>query len=269
MQFLRILNALVACFLLVSIANASPIFSLNTQADWQTAINSGQVTAVTTVYPALDHYGTENVDYFVTTPTLSALSNAQSGLGDGLQMEWGNDETDIDQVAAWTYTYDADPDLTGTILSLVVTPPGPLFGPPVILSVSLTLTDTTGDWMSWFWDVIPPAPGPTGVPMGVTSLITLDPTLHANQSNSTAFTEAVGGFDHTIAISITADELAINPGTGGTNWSSFPSAPVSSGAPVWNYWSGLSVTVVPIPAAVWLFASALGVLGWVRHKTAA
>jgi len=28
-----------------------------------------------------------------------------------------------------------------------------------------------------------------------------------------------------------------------------------------------NLTLVPIPAAVWLFASALGLLGWVRHRT--
>lgn len=249
---------------LYSAAFASPIFSINTQAEWQNALNSGQVGEVTTKYAALDHYGTEGIDYAVATPTLSALTNAQSGLGDGLQMEWGDDENDIAQVAAWEYVYDVDPNLAGTILSLTVTPP--LSAPPVILSVSLTLTDTANGWMSWFWDVIPPLPGPTGVPAGIPTIISLDPTLHANQSNSTAFTD--GGFNHLIAMSIIADELAINPGTGGANWTTFPSAPISSGAPVWNYWSGLSV-VVPIPAAVWLFASALGLLGWVRHKTAA
>jgi len=266
MRFLRISSAFVACFLLVSTTDASPIFSINTQAEWQNALNSGQVSEVVSSYPALAHYGAEGIDYVLATPTLSALNNGQSGLGDGLQMEWGDDENDNGQVAAWEYTYDADPDLSGTILSLTVTPPGPLFGAPVILSVSLTLTDTTGDWMSWFWDVLPPGLGPTGLPIGIPSLISLDPTLHANQSNSTAFTESVGGFDHTIAISIIADELAINPGGLGANWSAFPAAPLSTGAPVWNYWSTLSVTAIPIPAAAWLFGSALVLLGWLRRR---
>jgi len=34
------------------------------------------------------------------------------------------------------------------------------------------------------------------------------------------------------------------------------------------YIEGLNVSVVPVPAAVWLFASALGMLGWMRRKSA-
>jgi hypothetical protein len=264
-HFSRSLFVLTAFFLLVSMTNASPIFSINTQAEWQNALNSGQVSEVVSSYPALAHYGTEGIDYVVATPTLSALNNGQSGLGDGLQMEWGDDENDIAQVAAWEYTYGVDPDLTGMRLRLTVTPPAS--APPVILAVSLTLTDTLGNWMSWFWDVIPPGPGPTGLPMGVTSFLGLDPTLHANQANSTSFVD--GGFNHTIALSIIADELAIAPGPGGINWTNFPSAPLSTGLPVWNYWSGLSVTPVPVPPAVWLFGSALGLLGWMKRRKAA
>jgi hypothetical protein len=266
-HFSRALFVLTASFLLVSMTNASPIFSINTQAEWQTALSSGQVSEVTSSYDALDHYGTEGIDYVVATPTLSALSNAQSGLGDGLQMEWGDDTQDLPQVAAWEYVYDADPNLNKTVLRLTITPPAGI-PPGAITEISLTLTDTTGDWMSWFWDVIPPLPGPTGVPAGVSSFLGLDPTLHANQANSTSFTESIGGFNHTIALSIIADELAINPGPGGVNWTNFPSAPLSTGLPVWNYWSGLSVTPVPVPPAVWLFGSALGLLGWIRRKKA-
>ena len=31
---------------------------------------------------------------------------------------------------------------------------------------------------------------------------------------------------------------------------------------------GVSIAVIPLPAAVWLFASALGFLGWSKHRTA-
>lgn len=33
--------------------------------------------------------------------------------------------------------------------------------------------------------------------------------------------------------------------------------------------TGIATTTVPVPAAVWLFGSALGLLGWVRRRTAA
>ncbi|MGI9341666.1 MAG: VPLPA-CTERM sorting domain-containing protein [Gammaproteobacteria bacterium] len=34
------------------------------------------------------------------------------------------------------------------------------------------------------------------------------------------------------------------------------------------FWDDVSLTAVPVPAAVWLFGSALGILGWMRRKTA-
>ena len=238
---------------------ASPLFSLNTEADWQNALNNGQVVAVESPYGALDYYGTASVDYVQVTPSLDAMSNAESGLDDGLLMSWGdvNGPSDVPQVASWEYTYGVDPDLTGTMLNIGVMPPTGL------LAVSLTLTDTLGGSRSWFWDVLPPAPGPSGVPAGILTNITLDPTLLGNQANSTAFVNS--GFDHTKAISIIADELAPGPGL----WTTFPGGPVGTGTQPWNYWTTLSVSAVPVPAAVWLFGSGLlGLVGVARRKKA-
>jgi hypothetical protein len=54
------------------------------------------------------------------------------------------------------------------------------------------------------------------------------------------------------------------------NWESFASLGLDTGVYTWS-WAGDSVTlnVVPIPAAVWLFGSALGWLGWMRRKQSA
>ena len=42
-------------------------------------------------------------------------------------------------------------------------------------------------------------------------------------------------------------------------------SPASDIANTLGTWA-LSTTPVPVPAAVWLFGSALGLLGWIRHK---
>jgi hypothetical protein len=51
-------------------------------------------------------------------------------------------------------------------------------------------------------------------------------------------------------------------------WSDI-SSPVPNAIPIDNY-AGASIGApVPVPAAVWLFGSALGLLGWVRRRTTA
>ena len=56
-------------------------------------------------------------------------------------------------------------------------------------------------------------------------------------------------------------------GTGVWAGATFVSMGVAAGTYVWS-WSGDSITlnVIPIPAAVWLFGSALAGLGWMRRK---
>ena len=60
---------------------------------------------------------------------------------------------------------------------------------------------------------------------------------------------------------------------GSTRCGDADSAGVGTGsyAATCNSWTSgyFSATVVPVPAAVWLMGSALGLLGWVRRKAAA
>jgi len=53
----------------------------------------------------------------------------------------------------------------------------------------------------------------------------------------------------------------------GTNWSGLASATFSTdGSGLGTVLDNIQVNVVPIPAAVWLFASGLGLLGWLRTR---
>ncbi len=234
---------------------ASPYFSLNTTSDWNDALNDGRITPVTAYYDALEyHYGTLGTDFIQVTPDLMALTGAQSGYGDGLMMYWGDAGSDLPQVATWEYTYLEDPNLIGSILKLTITPPSG------IQSVSLTINDATGGWISWDWNV----GGPGGLTAGVPTTITIDPTIAAPQAGATSFAVApVVGFNPALATSIQADELAV----GANQWGLFPSVPVVGGTLPWNYWSALSVTSIPIPGAIWLLCSGMiGLVGIRRFK---
>jgi hypothetical protein len=230
-----------AILLLPGQALASPLFSLDSADDWDTALGDGRIEPVLGLYPALtEHYGTEGVDFTYVTPELFVATAAESGQSDdGLVMHWGNDEVDLQQVAAWEYVYDLDPDLTGTLVNLTV------MAPAGILSVSLTLNDSVGagGWASWVWSLPP-------IVAGVPYSITIDPSIMLNQSGSTGFAQSVVPYDLTKTISIQADELSIAPGAAGAAWTVFPPVPVVGGTTPWNYWSAMSVT--PEPATILL-----------------
>jgi hypothetical protein len=245
-QTFCVVSLLSAFALLTGQAVASPLFSLDTYSEWDAAVGT-TVAPVTEPYAALAAYGTEGVDYVYAAPQITAMTALDSGLSDGLLMTWGDTGADptIPQVAAWEYTYDIDPDLTGTLLQLNVTPP------TGILAVSLTLNDQLGGWASWTWNVnpvlIPNAPNP----------IIIDPTLMGPQAGSATFLQTAA-FDVTKVISIQADELAV----GINGWTSFPPGPPTTGTQPWNYWSTLTV-VTPEPGTVCLLG--LGALALRRR----
>jgi hypothetical protein len=259
MKKLSIVSLLVAAIGLPGQVLASPVFSLNSFAEWDAAVdpvdpNDTTVKPVTEAYPALDAYGTEGVHYIYVTPTITAMTAGTSGEpDDGLLMTWGDGgaDPDIPQVAAWEYTYPIDPDLTGKTLHLDVTPP------TGILAVSLTLNDLSGGWRSWTWSVAPT------LLANVPNLITINPALGAGQAGSATFMESVAPlFDVTTVVSIQADEMAL--GSGG--WSSFPAGPPTTGTMPWNYWSALQVT--PEPTTMTLSLLTLGGLSLVRRRRA-
>ena len=250
-------------------ALATPLFSLETEADWDAALGT-TIGPVEDPYPALEyHYGTPGADFLQVPPDLYVYGDIESGgLGDGLMMSWGDPAGDpaMPQVASWEYVYEEDPDLTGTLLSLSV------FAPAGIMSVSLTLNDALGGWVSWDWNVGAAGPIFPGTPYTVV----IDPTLIGPQSGSTSFAAtdptgllgpALPWFDVTKTISIVADELAVGPGL----WVTFPPAPVIGGSSPWNYWSGLQVQQIPEPSSIilWsLIVLAFGGFAWRRRRKA-
>ena len=265
-SFSRNLLAAVALTILLVFphyAAGTPYFSLDTLDDWDTALNDGRISPVPDSYPAAtEHYGTEGVDFLYTTPELYVYEgDSNPGTEDaGLVMYWGDPSTDLPQLASWEYTYPEDPNLVGTILSLTVMPP------PGIWSVSLTLNDAAGGWVSWDWNVNTPGNplGPGPINPGMPYSITIDPTILAPQAGSTSFAlNLAAGFNPAIATTIQADELAANPGPGGLGWQQFPPVPVVGGVKPWNYWSNASVT--PEPVSSILFVTGGTVLGLRRY----
>jgi hypothetical protein len=84
---------------------------------------------------------------------------------------------------------------------------------------------------------------------------------YADNSQIGAVFDSIGGFTETINL-------------GGPGWSNLAlvsfswDADVSSGLDIRGL-DNIIVTAVPIPAAVWLFGSGLGLLGWIRRRKAA
>jgi hypothetical protein len=165
----------------------------------------------------------------------------------GLVMMWG-DETCVDgqdYASAFVYEYQADPDLTGCVLTTTVYPP---CGMNV---VSIGLQDTAGNIRGWYWNVaaagavppypvgtIPcspaPGPGPGAVPTNI--------SIDLSKTGVGAATPTAASYSNNPAFDITkVTDAKFDENNTWISGTQMP-APGSGVVANWNYWKNIVVT---------------------------
>jgi hypothetical protein len=93
----------------------------------------------------------------------------------------------------------------------------------------------------------------------------LDTTTPADSTTGTLF--GIGSSSLLLPAGLVSGGT-LGPASATYNSSTFASLGLNQGSYLWS-WTGDSITVniVPIPAAVWLFGSGLGLLGWMRRRS--
>jgi hypothetical protein len=255
----RKITSIVVPLLLLVFANsaavANPLFSIG-EGGTQTCpqgIDTGNVVPVTPgglfqpgsglSYAAEQFYSSQNGGNFIQSvatlrPDIFISDGSESHLS--LVMSWDPSETDLG-VVTWDYVYDADPDLTNTMVHFS------LYPPPGVWDFSLELIDAAGRSRGWF------ASGPA--PAWASHWIR--PDVAAVQGPFTHFFDQPG-FDITTVVAIRLDEA-------GMLSSPFPVDPALNGV-AWNAWNHLSVTAVPEPSTFTLSLLALTSFGMHRLR---
>ena len=238
-------------FMFVGIVIATPYFSISAEDDWESPLASGQISPMN---PAdWDDYMGQWQEYYdpsipdhsgdpypqgtmYITPQLYVAENPSQPDDVGLVMAWGGENLpDGEYTAAWTYTYQLDPDLSNCTITLTVNPPQfSTVNNSQINNVSFGMKDVNGNIRSWHWTC-----GPTGVlPWNVTTTITINTALTgigaASPTATGYFSNAA--FDITKVLTLIADENAQWVGS-----STVPPPGQIIPRP-WNLWADLIVT---------------------------
>lgn len=262
----RILLSILTFFVSITLTSytlASPVFSIGEGGDltWQQAIDAGNIQPVTGAFsdqadafysnsileaPTANGYQRSEVIELVAIDELDINGEAH----DSLVMTWDppSPATNPDTlgIAAWEYVYDVDPDFTNAAVHFSIGPP---VGSPTIWDLSFELVDDQGRVKSWFLSM--PLSGwqnhwinAFGGSQGVWGLQGATP-----------------GFDITKVVAIQFDSAALNN-------TAFPPPPPGTTLPAWDWmpFNHLSVTIVPVPAALPLMGSGIALLGWFARR---
>lgn len=251
MRSIRTLLGL-ACALLflgAQAALAEPLFSLETESDFHSAMAAGQISPQTSpTDDLLDHYPGNTF----AVSDLYVYGGMASDPDGGLVMAWG-DSADEEYYAQWVYEYDVDPNLVGLTLVAVC------FPPQGINSISLGIYDAAvpSRSRSWDWNVGPGGP------------------LFPNQNNMVSVTIAgagLGGPGEATPVANSFFDNGVNPANivrlgfdENGNWVRFTNFnPVTGQPQPWNYW--VMVQVVPEPTTLVLLVAGAGLLYRRRRK---
>ena len=177
---LLVVCIVVGCLVAASLAYAEPYFKIETAEDWQSALVTGAVEAMT--QSQWDKYmaqlqdpnnETEGEPYPSTQfmPPELYVYDGGGGAGDpedpGLVMAWGDDTLPAGQYAsAWMFDYGLDPDLSNSTITLTVFPPQFDQNGNQINAVSFGIQDINGNIRSWHWNA--PVPIPWNIPTTIT-----------------------------------------------------------------------------------------------------
>lgn len=230
-------------------AQSSPNIAVDTKQQWNKELQKGRIASLngqewdlymmqwqqygtppypSNIYSEPNLYAWDPNEVCPTDPTL----RPEWPDSDGLVMEWEHTQGQ-NRSAAWKYTYPADPDLTGTVITITVNPP--CIG---LNTVSLGLQDINGNIRAWHWNV--PATLPCGVPTTISIDMTVAPPGPASAN------PVANGYLNNPAFNITQVTTLLFDEN--CNWVGGTTAP-PPGQTVqraWNYWYDLIIAPKPV-----------------------
>jgi hypothetical protein len=174
----------LAAFGIGPTAMGSPYLVIESQDQWQAAMSSGRVEAVTP--PEWEEYMLQWSMYlepgsppYPSHEFLPAELYVYGGGGGipledaGLVMVWGSGAGSLppgSYSSAWKYDYQLDPDLTNSVITITVTAPQFNHQGSQINFVSFGIKDAAGAIRAWYWNTGPAGP----IQWGVRTIITIN-----------------------------------------------------------------------------------------------